>query len=90
MEDPDPPSDSPDLKHAALWALLDNPLAEAADEVLRLASCDQTPRALLFTVFEVLMSLRPRGSLEALEPLLDSDDRELAEAAGEAFAELAV
>ena len=29
------------------------------------------------------MSLRPQGSLEALEPLLDSDDREIAEAAGE-------
>ncbi|NJL26824.1 MAG: HEAT repeat domain-containing protein [Thermoanaerobaculia bacterium] len=82
-------SDSLDLKHAALWALLGNPLEEAADETLRLATSEQTPRELRLTAFEVLMALRPRGSLEALHPLLDSDDKAIAEAAGEAIAELA-
>jgi hypothetical protein len=81
--------DSPDLKYAALAALFDAPLEESGDEVLRLATCDQTPRELRLTAFDVLTILRPRGSLDALGSLLDSDDHEISEAAGEAFAELA-
>ena len=81
-------SDSPDLQHAALEALLDYPVEDAGDAVIRLAASEETPRELLFMAFEVLMALRPRGSLDALGPLLESGDKEIAAAAGEAFAEL--
>ncbi|HEY3446243.1 MAG TPA: hypothetical protein VGK67_07750 [Myxococcales bacterium] len=78
-------SKDPKIHYEAVVAAGGSAVEDAWDHVVALVGSRKTPKPLLIAAIEAVASIRPEEAGEVIDPLLDSDDEDIAGAAEEAL-----